>query len=121
MQVLDWFLREENAEHWKAVKDLSSKDSKEAFETIKKYVLEASRLTSFLALVRICIPSQGQAAQIKNDQGEMVTLKMGEAVVCNAVSVIPMSQRSRSITDTQCAPSRLQRSAMLRCSPNLIK
>ncbi|KAL8627546.1 hypothetical protein Q9189_006747 [Teloschistes chrysophthalmus] len=86
VQVLDWFLREENAEHWKAVKDLSSKDSKEAFETIKKYVLEASRLTSFLALVRICIPSQGQAAQIKNDQGEMVTLKMGEAVVCNATA-----------------------------------
>ncbi|KAL8768874.1 MAG: hypothetical protein Q9194_005595 [Teloschistes cf. exilis] len=86
VQVLDWFLRDENAAHWKAVKDLSSKDTKEAFETIKKYVLEASRLTSFLALVRICVPSQGEAAQIKNDQGETVTLKMGEVVVCNATA-----------------------------------
>ncbi|KAL8861303.1 MAG: hypothetical protein Q9178_002175 [Gyalolechia marmorata] len=83
VQVLDWFLREENAEHWVAVKNLATKDTKEAFETIKKYVLEASRLTSFLALVRICVPAQGQAAQIKNDQGQTVTVKRGEVVVSN--------------------------------------
>ncbi|KAL8910281.1 MAG: hypothetical protein Q9171_004404 [Xanthocarpia ochracea] len=86
VQVLDWFLREENAEHWAAVKNLATKDTKEAFETIKKYVLEASRLTSFLALVRICVPAQGQAAQIKNDQGQTVTVKRGEVVVSNVTA-----------------------------------
>lgn len=90
VQVLDWFLRDENAAHWNAVKDLAGKDTKEAFDSIKKYVLEASRLTSFLALVRICIPAQGEAAQIKNDQGQTVTLKPGEVVICNAVSVVPI-------------------------------
>ncbi|KAL8711250.1 MAG: hypothetical protein Q9220_004395 [cf. Caloplaca sp. 1 TL-2023] len=86
VQILDWFLRDENAQHWAAVRDLASKDTPEAFEQLKKYILEAGRLTSFLALVRICVPAQGQAAQIKNDQGQTVTIKLGEVVLSNVTA-----------------------------------
>ncbi|KAL8897030.1 MAG: hypothetical protein Q9207_007419, partial [Kuettlingeria erythrocarpa] len=86
VQILDWFLREENAQHWAAVKDLATKNTPDAFETLKKYVLEAGRLTSFLALVRICVPAQGQAAQVKNDQGQTITVKMGEVVLSNVTA-----------------------------------
>lgn len=55
---------------------------------MKKYVLEAGRLTSFLALVRICVPAQGQAAQVKNDQGQTITVKIGEVVLSNVVRTI---------------------------------
>ena len=85
MQILDWFLRDENAQHWAVVKELAKENSSDAFERLKKFVLEASRLTSFLALVRICIPAKGQAAQIKNDQGQTVTVKIGEVVLSNVV------------------------------------
>ena len=88
MQILDWFLKEENAQHWAAVKDLAAKDTPDAFETLKKYVLEAGRFSSFLALIRICVPEKGGEAQIKTDQGQTTTLKMGEVVLCNVVSII---------------------------------
>ena len=88
MQILDWFLKDENAQHWAAVKDLAAKNTPEAFETLKKYVLEAGRFSSFLALIRICVPEQGGAAQIKTDQGPANTLKIGEVVLCNIVSII---------------------------------
>ena len=66
---------------------------------MKKYVLEAGRLTSFLALVRICVPAQGQAAQIKNDQGQTVTVKLGEVVINNAVSTAILFQdKERQLT-----------------------
>ncbi|KAI4129585.1 MAG: hypothetical protein LQ338_002159 [Usnochroma carphineum] len=86
VQILDWFLRDENAQHWAAVKDLAAKETPAAFETLKKYVLEAGRLTSFLGLVRICVPAQGQAAQVKNDQGQEITVKMGEVVLSNVTA-----------------------------------
>lgn len=89
MQILDWFLKDENTQHWAAVKDLATKDTPEAFEKIKKYILEAGRLTSFLALVRICMPAKGQGAQIKNDQGQNVTIKAGEVVLSNVVRTPP--------------------------------
>lgn len=88
VQILDWFLKDENAQHWAAVKDLAHKDTPEAFETLKKYVLEAGRFSSFLALIRICVPAQGGAAQIKTDQGQATTLKAGEVVLCNVVSLM---------------------------------
>ena len=65
---------------------LAAQDSPTSFDTLKKYTLEASRFSDFLALVRICIPAQGEAAQVKTDQGSMATLKNGEVVVCNLVS-----------------------------------
>ena len=112
MQILDWFLRDENAQHWAAVKDLATKDTPEAFEKIKKYVLEASRLTSFLALVRICVPAKGEVAQVTNDQGSKVDIKKGEAVICNAVGAIKLP----SSIYTSNTPYRLQLSVIQQCS-----
>ncbi len=86
MSILDWFLRSENTQHWAAVQKLAAKDSPASFETLKKYVLEAGRLSGFLAAVRICIPERGEAAQIKTDQGSMITLQKDEVVLCNIVS-----------------------------------
>lgn len=87
VQILDWFLKTENAEHWEAVKKLAADNSSASFDKLKQYVLEAGRLTSFLALVRICIPDKGEAAQVRTDQGSMTTLKKGEVALCNVVSL----------------------------------
>ena len=86
VSILDWFLKPENSHHWAAVRKLAAKDAATSYETLKKYVLEAGRLSGFLALVRICVPERGEAAQIRTDRGSMVTLRKGEVVVCNAVS-----------------------------------
>lgn len=86
VSILDWFLKPENSHHWGAVRKLAAKDTAASFETLKKYVLEAGRLSGFLASVRICVPERGEATQIKTDRGSMVTLRKGEVVVCNMVS-----------------------------------
>ncbi|KAI4157319.1 MAG: hypothetical protein LQ342_008380 [Letrouitia transgressa] len=86
VQILDWFLKTENAEHWEAVKKLAADNSSASFDKLKQYVLEAGRLTSFLALVRICIPDKGEAAQVRTDQGSMTTLKKGEVALCNVTA-----------------------------------
>ena len=117
MQILDWFLRDENAQHWAAVKDLAAKDTPEAFEKMKKYVLEASRLTSFLALVRICVPAKGEVAQVLDDQGSKVDIKKGEVVVCNAVRAIMLHSRIY----TSNTPHRLQLSVIRQCSQMQIR
>ena len=100
MQILDWFLKAENAQHWAAVQKLATEDTPAAFETLKKYVLEACRFSSSLALVRVCIPQQGDAAQVKNDQGQQIIVKKGEVVLSNVVSLFPpdsISLTARSI------------------------
>ena len=84
--ILDWFLQSENSQHWAAVQKLAAQDSSDSFATLKKYVLEASRFSGFLALLRICVPKQGDSAQVKTDQGSMATLGKGEVVLCNIVS-----------------------------------
>ena len=84
--ILDWFLRPENSHHWAAVRKLAAKDTTASFETLKKYVLEAGRLVGFLAVVRICFPERGEAAQVKTDHGSFETLRKGEVVLCNIVS-----------------------------------
>ena len=117
MQVLDWFLRGENAQHWAAVKDLAAKDTPEAFEKMKKYVLEAARLTSFLTLVRICVPAKGEVAQVTNDQGSKVDVKKGEVIICNAVRATKL----HSSIYTSNTPHRLQHSVIQQCSQIQIK
>lgn len=86
VSILDWFLQPENSQHWAAVQKLAAQDSPASFETLKKYVLEANRFSGFLALIRVCVPAKGEAAQVKTDQGSMATLRMGEVVLCNLVS-----------------------------------
>lgn len=65
---------------------LAASDEPAAFDTLKKYVLEACRFSSSLALVRVCIPEQGEEAQVKNDQGQIITVKKGEVVLSVVVS-----------------------------------
>ncbi|KAK0508750.1 hypothetical protein JMJ35_009026 [Cladonia borealis] len=81
--ILDWFLKPEHSHHWAAVRKLAAKDTTASFETLKKYVLEAGRLSGFLAVVRICFPERGEAAQVKTDHGSMETLRKGKVVLCN--------------------------------------
>ena len=86
VSILDWFLKPENSQHWAAVRKLAAKDTTASFETLKKYVLEAGRLSGFLAAIRICHPERGEAAQVKTDHGSKETLRKGEVVLCNIVS-----------------------------------
>ncbi len=86
VSILDWFLKAENKQHWDTVQKLAAQDSPDAFATLKKYVLEASRFSGFLALIRICVPEKGEAAQVKTDQGSTATVGKGEVVLCNIVS-----------------------------------
>lgn len=65
---------------------LAAKDGPAAFDTLKKYVLEACRFSSSLAVVRVCVPEQGEEVQVKNDEGKFIRVKKGEVVLSNVVS-----------------------------------
>lgn len=54
--MLHYFLQDENSHHWEAIQNLASSSSGEsADKQLRKYVLEAHRLTSTQRNVRICV------------------------------------------------------------------
>jgi hypothetical protein len=53
---LNYFLQEENSQHWEAIQNLSSSsDQESADKELRKYVLEAQRLTSNQRDIRVCV------------------------------------------------------------------
>jgi hypothetical protein len=56
-----------------------------AKEKLKRYVLEAQRLSATLGIKRVCDPDKGDSVVIKNDQGQDTTVKKGEIVILNCV------------------------------------
>jgi sulfite reductase alpha subunit-like flavoprotein len=54
--VLGYFLQSENAQHWEAIQNLaSSSNADSADKQLRKYVLEAQRLTSNQRDIRVCV------------------------------------------------------------------
>ncbi len=83
MQILDWFLREENAKFWAEVRALAVDNKPASYETLKKYALEAGRF-------QVAYPTSwvvhGESVQVKDDAGKDVTVKKGEIIMTNNVS-----------------------------------
>lgn len=53
--MLRFFLQDENSHHWEAIQNLAfSSDFESADKQLRKYVLEAQRLTSSQRTIRIC-------------------------------------------------------------------
>lgn len=70
---------------------LAAKDRPAAFDTLKKYVLEDCRFSSSLAVVRVCVPEQGEEEPVQNDDGKNIRVKKGEGVLSNVVSLFSAS------------------------------
>ncbi|KAL2821930.1 Psi-producing oxygenase A [Aspergillus granulosus] len=79
-QCLDYYLGD-GAAHLPEINRLAKEDTPEADELLTRYFMEGARLRSSVALPRV-------AAQptVVEDQGEKITLKAGQAVMCNLVS-----------------------------------
>ena len=53
---MNYFLQEENSKHWEAIQNLTfSSDPESADQELRKYVLEAQRLTSTQRDIRACV------------------------------------------------------------------
>lgn len=79
-QVLDFYLSDENRSHLEELQRLARKDTPEADELIKRYMLEAARLRSIVGVYRQ-VPN---GAEI-DDAGKTVVVKPGGIVACNLV------------------------------------
>lgn len=54
--MLNYYLQDENSHHWEAIQNLASSPSSEsADKKLRKYVLEAQRLTSSQRDIRVCV------------------------------------------------------------------
>jgi hypothetical protein len=81
VDVLQFFLKEDNSHHWEAIQGLiNQSDVNSSDNTLRQYVLEAQRLTSGQRNLRIC------ASETTID-GK--TFKPGDAVVSLLVSITP--------------------------------
>ncbi|KAI5803941.1 heme peroxidase [Geopyxis carbonaria] len=89
-QLIDFYLKPENAAHWGEIQRLSALDTDEADDTLTTYVLEGMRLSNSLGLLRIVEPVNGETAKI----GE-TTVHKGDCIfisfvaACNDPSVFP--------------------------------
>lgn len=100
MQILDWLLRAENAKHWAAVRALVAENTASSYDNLKKYLLEAGRYQSFFSASRVCISNEGVTLKLGGSQDDHVTLKKGDVVLANYVS---MSKSSREMVSTYAA------------------
>ncbi|KAL2862868.1 peroxidase/cytochrome P450 family protein [Aspergillus lucknowensis] len=80
-QCLDYYLSEEGSTHLPEINRLASEDTSEADELLTRYFMEGARLRSSVALPRV-------AAQptVIEDNGEKLTIKAGQTIMCNLVS-----------------------------------
>ncbi|KAL4803636.1 Psi-producing oxygenase A [Aspergillus unguis] len=80
-QCLDYYLSEEGSVHLPEINRLAKENTAEADELLVRYFMEGARLRSSVALPRV-------AAQptIIEDNETKLTIKAGQAVMCNLVS-----------------------------------
>ncbi|KAJ5777550.1 Psi-producing oxygenase A [Penicillium odoratum] len=81
MQCLDFYLEEENACHLAEIQRLSKEKTPESDELLLRYFMEGARIRSTVALLREVVKPT-----VVEDNGEKVTLKTGQQVICNLVS-----------------------------------
>ncbi|MCJ1396496.1 hypothetical protein MMC18_009386 [Xylographa bjoerkii] len=75
-QILDFYLSDQYVQHWPAIQVLARSDSPEAFETLKKYALEALRLSPPASgLVRVA-----SSPSTIHDGSRPIPIQAGDAV-----------------------------------------
>ncbi|KAJ6007045.1 hypothetical protein N7522_005396 [Penicillium canescens] len=79
-QCLDYYLSDEAAEHLAEIQRLSREDTPEADEILVRYFMEGARLRCSVALPRIV-----SKPTVVEDNGQNVTLKAGQEIICNLV------------------------------------
>jgi linoleate 8R-lipoxygenase/9,12-octadecadienoate 8-hydroperoxide 8R-isomerase len=94
-QVLDFYLREENAHHFKVIQSLAKMNTGDADDQILRYFMEGARIASSVALPR----TVNQDIEIE-ENGEKIGLKKGDKVVVNLVRFAPLRDQSTFITLT---------------------
>ena len=65
------------------MRELAADIEPASYETLKHYVLEASRFQSTFPNTRVC---QSESCQVKDSKGQDVTVKKGDVVVADHVS-----------------------------------
>lgn len=85
--MLDFYLSDQNKAHWAEIQKLAHSDNPEAFEKLKRYALEAYRLTGpAFGLLRVV---DADTATIQ-DGSRTVTVKKNEQIYVNFVRVGPL-------------------------------
>ncbi|KAL4953119.1 Psi-producing oxygenase A [Aspergillus filifer] len=80
-QCLDYYLSEEGSVHLPEINRLAKETAPEAEELLTRYFMEGARLRSSVALPRVAAEPT-----VVDDNGSNVTVKAGQAVICNLVS-----------------------------------
>lgn len=90
-QIIDFYLRPENKSHWDKIVVLCSRTRpvagrEEDDEQLRRYILEATRLTSTVTSVRNFNPADGKPISLVVDQaGTKVTVNPGDRVITSTV------------------------------------
>lgn len=90
-QVIDFYLRPDNKSHWDKIVELCSMvrpaDGRaDDDETLRRYILEATRLTSTATTIRNFTPADGKPISLVVDQaGTKVTVNPGDRVITSSV------------------------------------
>lgn len=83
-QLIDFYLLEENKTHWAEIQKLASQNTPEADQTIIKYVLEGTRLSNSLGILRDVDPADGQPLSI-SQSGQNIPVKKGDKLFVSFV------------------------------------
>lgn len=84
-QVLDFYLRDENAQYLRHIQDLAKQNTPEADELIKRYAMEGTRLAGTFGLYRKVNCSEGETVTIQ-DGPRTLHLGKGDRVFVSFIS-----------------------------------
>ncbi|KAH1985901.1 hypothetical protein KXW18_005591 [Aspergillus fumigatus] len=80
-QSLDYYLSEEGSVHLPEINRLAKEDTTEADDLLLRYFMEGARIRSSVALPRVVAQPT-----VVEDNGQKITLKQGQHIICNLVS-----------------------------------
>ena len=83
-RMLDFYLTEENKDHWAAIQKLAKEDTPEAFEKLRKYALEAFRLATPAAGVLRTVDAE--TACTIHDGERKIEVKGGDSIFLDFVT-----------------------------------
>lgn len=83
-QLIDFYMQEENKVHWTEIQKLATLNTPEADQSIIKYVLEGTRLSNSLGILRNVDPADGQPMSIAQN-GQNIPVKKGDKLFISFV------------------------------------
>lgn len=83
-QLIDFYMQEENKVHWNEIQRLATLNTPEADQSIIKYVLEGTRLSNSLGIMRNVDPVDGQPLSIAQN-GQNISVKKGDKLFVSFV------------------------------------